>query len=1474
MMRPLSKLAILLSAAVLTLGLPLLSNAQSFTLSSFTIGAAPNPVVIDSYTTLSAAVTGLAGVPAPDGTIDFYISSSSASCSADLNDIGTVTLSQADTATLNFYVRTTGTVAICAYYAAIDTNYAPATAGPIVLTVYSLNTIKPASAIVGSGNTNVTLTGLGFTGNSVPQINVNGVSITLPVNSLTATAIQTTIPAAELATAASLQVQVVTGALTSGPVSFQVYSPYTVNTSVSANPATFAYGSTLTSVLSGPATRSVATDAAVPAGPVNFVLKPASGPNITLGTAQLSQVTNPGAYFNTYTGLFDNNGTQKIIAIDLNGDGNADVVGLPGVTYGQTAFAPFLQVFLSTGANAFQTEEDVYTVCAAVDFAVGDINNDGIPDLVVVCPGPLGAAAPPPLQAYYMLGIGDGTFGNPVQFGSASFVSSPSQVVLGNFNNDGHNDIAVIDGTDGFFQIISPFGTATYGPYVDFDISNGSVVSAGAADFNQDGLTDIVLEEYIYPDGDLTSGAVLSLVNSLISGGAPGFTLQSETQFYAETYFMQSMTVTDVNGDGFPDVAIADPGDNYSGSPDTGNILIFENDGAGDLPLTLTYPAANAGAVAGAPFPLVGAPATTAPVAPGWNLLYSAQGTNGDIFVTGIQRQSASAWTQVSTADTGTSPYNTDGGIEPGFIVTGDMNDDGFLDFAATGTAIIGDQTTFELLPYYYGNDAQAPLNVSTTLPAPGAYTLNMTYAGNKLFKANNTATTPITISQGTVIGILTGPTTAAYQSTVTITATIAGVAGAAVPSGSVSFYDGTTLLNTVLLTAGAAHSTATDSVSNLSAGNHLIQISYGGDPNYAPAATTALRNLTVKITPATPTISWTTPAAITYGTALSTTQLDATSGVPGSFAYTPALNTVLAVGSHTLSVNLTPTDTTDYTAATATVTLTVSKATLTVTANNASRIYETANPAFTDAIIGFVNGDPQSVVSGAASLATTATLASTVGTYPITTALGTLSASNYAFKFVNGTLTITQATPAIAWATPAAITYGTALSATQLDATSTAPGTFTYNPASGAVLTAGAHTLIVNFAPADATDYTTATGSIAIQVNKATPLITWPSPGTMNYGTPLSSTQLDATATPPGGTFTYNPPAGTSLPLGIQTLSVDYAPVDTLDYVTATATTTVNVVVSLALTSIAPTSAPFGSPATTITLTGAGFTPSSVVQLNGNAIASTYVNPSQMTAQIPSTFFEQVSPGSITVFDPSSKTTSASAVFSVTPANLQATFTGPSNEPPGEQPTLNLTLAQAYPIPLTGTMTLTVEPLAPGGPTDPSVQFSTGGTTFNFTVPAGSTTTPTIQIQTGTLAATITVTLLFEANGQDVTPTGIKPIVIKVPATAPVITGVTLSRSGNTLIVTVMGFSSTRDMSQAAFDFTAAPGSSIANPELNVPVNRDFVEWYTNDSSIQFGSSFSYEQDFNLSNNASTIGSVSVTLTNSVGESESVTAH
>ena len=2358
MMRRLSLLAL---AWILGIGIPTSLYAQTTPLTAFTLGASPNPVGDQFYTTLTSFVLGSNNVDGtyipPDGSVAFYVSNSSTSCSAYSGGSNYVAAVGANgIATVNYYGGSAGTFPICAsYIPGVSDVYAASTAGVYLLTVnqptiftvnvpaaaiqgtpitftfgittpsgqtpptgtvtledpnlggltigtatvtggvvsptsvsatlssnsyyaiYSgdsnyasesvsgtvlienaLSSIVPAAVTAGSAATSVTLNGLGFTGNSQVELLTAAGQVALPVTSQTTTQIQTTIPATYLQNPGQVSLEVVTGTVIGGPVQLQVYAPYTDSIAISSPPTAIPYGSTASATLNAIVTRGVpTTDAAVPAGQVSFNLTGA-GYSATLGTAPLSQVSSQGTYLNPFTEPMDTFGTGKLIAADLNNDGFVDVVGLPSFGPSQGAASPFLQVMLSTGVNAFQTEAQVFTGCQESDFAVGDINGDTIPDLVVVCNSTgYASGSVSNLVAYYMLGNGDGSFQQPVAFGANSFIGSPTQVVLGQFNADGYLDIAVIDGVNGLVQVLSPFGNPgnPYGPEVGFDVSYGSVVTAGAADFNQDGLSDIAVEEYSYQYG---TGAVFALLSQ---GNFNGFYVPSESLFSSNAYYLGNMAITDVNGDGYPDIAIADPGIPYSDG-DTGNLLVFENDQSGNLNETFDDPVNSIFSVAGVPFPAIGQPAPGAAVAPGWNLVLTYLGANNDLWVSELQRQSVTSWTGIGSFDTTLLAYNNDSSNLPDYIVTGDMNGDGYLDFALNGTTYTGisqcPANDCDLQPWYYSNDAQASLTSSTQLPTPGAYTLNVSYPGDQLYQPSSTTTgSTIQIVQATPTGVLLGPGTITFGATATFYATVNGVNNGVSPSGVVTFYDGGNPIGTSGLTpAGGGSATGQFSTTLLAPGPHTITIGYSGDANYLtanpiastfiqvsatsislgltssttattsgamvnfqvqasgpvlpagqsvsltglPSAgaitvtlnsvgfasfnyglfppanytigaafagntsfTSAVSNtvaLQVSATPvsvslasdanpvtypatfdltatastnglgvptgaigfqnngaqfntgtlatvegssgltsvgtidpvtgqtvialatghfsnvgnqdiaaletgggaatllisvgngdgtfqapvtyssttfgfdptsvgmaaadfngdgytdlviiasngeiavilaagdaagdmniaqaqlipvsytpiavatgdfngdgnqdfavigsnsvtayygtgstpanfpaagswsstsstssftgiavanfdqgihaeiavsdnsgpdvavylwngavgtfgsaqtypvgisataiasgdvdgdgfpdlavvsnldstvdvlinigttqdggagtfglatsygvatqpaaitmadfnqdgyadiavsgtgtgqgggttillgssigamggetslptafgqaiasadfngdgnpdlvvglsgaasgaatfvdsaaqltasaialpagtapltgvysstsgqfagatssilnevvnqATPLIAWAAPAPITFGTPLSPTQLDAVPSVPGTLTYSPLSGVVLPAGPQTLTVSFVPNDAVDYAATTAQVPITVNAAATTVTwANPAPITYGTALGAaqldatasvpgtftYTPALgsiphaglqtltVAFTPNDstdytgstgsvkiqvnqaiplitwvtPAAITYGARlTAAQLDATASTAGTFTYTPALGalltagaqtlkvsfapadavdyttangsaqlqvnqaapvitwanpaaisygtTLSTTqlnatatpaggtftytppvgttlpvgsqtlrvsytppdtvDYAVANAQVPITVNQATTTVNWPTPAAITYGTLLSAVQLNATSSVPGTFTYTPALGALLTAGTQTLRVtftpnnagysgatgsvqlqvnqatsvitwatpapvpygtklgatqldatastagtltytpaagtalsggiqtlrvSFTPNDTVDYTTATGSVQIQVNPATPVITWANPAAISYGVTLSATQLNATATPTGGTFTYTPPVGTTLPVGTQTLKVTYAPsaADAANYTSATDSVSIVVNPGLVLTSILPTSASYGAAATTITLTGTGFSAGSIVNLNGAAIPTTYFSETRLTAVIPASFLTQTSPGNITVTG--GGLTTSPVPFTVTLPNIQLEFTGPGTEPAGQQPTLNLAFLEGYPLPLQVSLTLAVKPATSGGPVDPAVQFSTGGGTFSFTLPANSTTVPTIQLQTGTLASTITVTLTLESDGQDVTPAGLAPVVIVVPPAAPVITSVTLERNGTTLTVIVLGYSTTRDMTSADFTFSPASGDTISDPQLAVDLGTSFTGWYGQADSILYGSAFTYTQNFTLNNAATTIGSVSVKLTNSIGTSAAGTAN
>ena len=341
-------------------------------------------------------------------------------------------------------------------------------------------------------------------------------------------------------------------------------------------------------------------------------------------------------------------------------------------------------------------------------------------------------------------------------------------------------------------------------------------------------------------------------------------------------------------------------------------------------------------------------------------------------------------------------------------------------------------------------------------------------------------------------------------------------------------------------------------------AGNCTITASQPGDGNYY-AAPQVGRPFTID--KATPPITWNNPADIVYGTTLGGTQLNATASVAGNRVYTPLAGTVLHVGANqTLHVDFTPTDTANYNTASKNVSINVTKATLTVKADDKSRIFGVANPTLTYAMTGFAGSDTQaSATSGAPSLSTTAVLNSNVGDYPITAALGGLSSADYLFSFVNGTLSVMQASGSITLSNLSQSYDGTPRSPTVVTNPIGLSVTFTYTQNALPVISptnVGSYNITATITDPNYQGSST-TGTLTI--NKATPLISWNNPANITYGTPLGDAQLNAAANL-AGTLSYNPAAGAVLSVGTHQLSVTFMPTDTSNYITATLAVSITV--------------------------------------------------------------------------------------------------------------------------------------------------------------------------------------------------------------------------------------------------------------------------------------------------------------------------
>ena len=329
-----------------------------------------------------------------------------------------------------------------------------------------------------------------------------------------------------------------------------------------------------------------------------------------------------------------------------------------------------------------------------------------------------------------------------------------------------------------------------------------------------------------------------------------------------------------------------------------------------------------------------------------------------------------------------------------------------------------------------------------------------------------------------------------------------------------------------------------------LDAGTHTLSVTF--TPNDLTAYTPAQESVQLVVNKAVPTVSWATPAAITYGEELSDSQLNAKADVEGTFEYSPAVGSKPNAGAQTLSATFTPTDSSNYTTVTKTVQLIVYKAAPIIT-------WETPAPVTYGTVLSDEQLNATADVEGKMMYNPNSGAKLKAGTQTLSVTFRPTDSSNYSTAFASVELVVNKVAPVITWETPAAITYGTELSDAQLNATADIEGTFEYNPAVGAKLNAGTQTLTVTFTPADANNYETASASVELLVSKAAPVITWETPAAITYGTELSDAQLNATADIEG-TFEYNPAVGAKLNAGTQTLTVTFTPVDADNYETASA--------------------------------------------------------------------------------------------------------------------------------------------------------------------------------------------------------------------------------------------------------------------------------------------------------------------------------
>ena len=202
----------------------------------------------------------------------------------------------------------------------------------------------------------------------------------------------------------------------------------------------------------------------------------------------------------------------------------------------------------------------------------------------------------------------------------------------------------------------------------------------------------------------------------------------------------------------------------------------------------------------------------------------------------------------------------------------------------------------------------------------------------------------------------------------------------------------------------------STTATTSSAAGTYAITASGAASDNYDITYVAG----TLTVTKASQSMALTSIPAQTYGAAAYT--LPATTAQGQTLTWTVAKTSVATVSGNTLTIKKAGTTTvtatqaggTNYESFSKEFTLTVSKAALTVTANDASKTYGDANPTLSVSYSGFVNGDNAAKLTTQPTVATTATVDSPAGTYPIT--VSGAASTNYTFTYKAGTLTVGKA--------------------------------------------------------------------------------------------------------------------------------------------------------------------------------------------------------------------------------------------------------------------------------------------------------------------------------------------------------------------------------------------------------------------------------------------------------------------------------
>ena len=564
----------------------------------------------------------------------------------------------------------------------------------------------------------------------------------------------------------------------------------------------------------------------VPTGTVSFLDTTAG--NSVLGTATLDPAS-LGFTLAPATASPAVNGSPHFATGDFNHDGKIDLAVPNGS--GST-----VSVLLGNGDGTFQAPViyNTDTNGNAYALAVGDFNADGNPDLVVTNIG-TGSAT-----ISVLLGNGDGTFQLQVPYVVGNH---PSAVVVGDFNGDGDADVAVANQGDNTLSVLLGNGDGTFQAQVTYAVGN-SPAALVAADLNGDGNVDLVA----------ANGSDNTL--SVLLGNGDG-TLQAQAT-YAVGNSPSALATADLNSDGNPDLVATNEGDN------TVSVLLGKGDGTLQPATAFSVGAGAAGLATGdfngdglADVASVG---NTAPssatvllsehtiIATATGVSLSTPGTHevlasypGDSDHGASQSAPIAVAGPALTATTtvlSASPNPASAGQSVTFTATVSPTPTG----TSTGTVSFYDGATL-LGTVTLNSGGVATLSTSSLMS--GANSITAAYSGNATFAASTSSVLTETVAgsgmTSTTTLLAASPNPAVVGQQVTFTATVSP-APTGTPTGTVSFYNGATLLGTGTVNSAGI---ATFATTGLTAGTASITAVYSGNAGFA-TSTSATLNLTV----------------------------------------------------------------------------------------------------------------------------------------------------------------------------------------------------------------------------------------------------------------------------------------------------------------------------------------------------------------------------------------------------------------------------------------------------------------------------------------------------------------------------------------------------------------------------------------------------------------------------------------------------